>query len=99
MNWWQAHRPRRLPVGRMEFDAWVLDIVFYSGLPVNDNIKRAAAQLILMEPPTRGYMTIASIGDKLIKLAANQVASEVLRGPVQLEAAGQTVPGAAKTVV
>lgn len=74
-----SYVPRRLPVGRSDFDAWVRDIVSTSGLPDNDSTRRVAAMFILRLPPALAYLSIRKVANQLIKAAANQVASEILK--------------------
>ena len=71
--------PRRLPIGLTSFNRWVEDVVILSGLPNNASTRRVAAMFILSLPPTWGYASLRRISNQLIKAAANQVASEVLK--------------------
>lgn len=71
--------PRKLPTGLTAFNAWIADIVAISGLPDNTSTRQTAAMFILHLPPALGYLSIRKISNQLIKAAANQVATEVLR--------------------
>lgn len=79
---WNSFRsffPRRLPTGMKSFDAWVKDAIEISGLPDNPKIRSIAANFIFAIPPGVAYMSIRRISNILVKVAANQVASEVLK--------------------
>lgn len=70
--------PRKLPIGRTTFNAWVTDIIALSGLPDNDSVRNLAARFILALPPALGYLSIRKVSNQLIKAAANQTASEII---------------------
>lgn len=70
--------PRKLPIGRADFDSWVEEIVYLSGLPDNDTTRFAAAQIIFQIRPSIGYMPLRYAVNQLIKAAANRVAKDVI---------------------
>lgn len=64
-----------LPVGLNEFHAWADDVISLTPLPNNESIKFAVATIILELTPDDGYISKRKVATRLIKAAANQVAS------------------------
>lgn len=66
--------PSRLPVGMIEHQVWVDEIIDLSGLPNNASTQFSVATMVLHAPAYKGYMSKEYFVRHLIKGAANQVA-------------------------
>lgn len=82
----RSYLPRRLPTGRAEFMAMAEDIVALSGLPMNTSTLNLAAAMVMTLPPTQAYVRLNIISNRMVKAAANQVASAILKETVDAKA-------------
>lgn len=71
--------PSKLPVGKLEFDAWADDIMDLYNTPKNDSVKFAIATMILHCDPTSAYKPKHYFGLSINKSMSNQVASVVIQ--------------------
>lgn len=75
-----ANRSTRLPVGLAEFNAWADSIAELTG-PIADEVsmKFALASILIHADAKHGALPKSYFVDRLIKSAANQVASQVFQ--------------------
>ena len=71
--------PRRLPKGMTEFNTLVSKIIVISGLPDNDSTRNLTAQFILHLPMSVYYLSPNFIAKQLVKAAAMQVSTQVIK--------------------
>lgn len=71
--------PRALPTGLIAFNTWVANIIKVSGLPDNASTRGLAARFIMALPSNRYYLSYHEISKQLIKAAAMQVSSQVIK--------------------
>ena len=76
--WLNSFIPEKLPQGMSEFNRWVDEISYLSGLPLNDKLRKVISQLIISLPPQMAYVKKRHIVQTIQKAAANQVAFETL---------------------
>lgn len=76
--WLNSFVPEKLPQGMTEFNRWVDEISYLSGLPLNDKLRKVISQLIISLPPQVAYVKKRYIVTTIQKAAANQVAFETL---------------------
>lgn len=76
--WLNSFIPEKLPQGMTEFNRWVDEISYLSGLPLNDKLRKVISQLIISLPPQMAYVKKRHIVQTIQKAAANQVAFETL---------------------
>lgn len=76
--WLNSFVPEKLPQGMTEFNRWVDEISYLSGLPLNDKLRKVISQLIISLPPQMAYVKKRYIVTTIQKAAANQVAFETL---------------------
>lgn len=76
--WLNSFIPEKLPQGMTEFNRWVDEISYLSGLPLNDKLRKVISQLIISLPPQMAYVKKRYIVTTIQKAAANQVAFETL---------------------
>lgn len=75
-----SYFPTRLPVGRTELNRWCADIVELTGNLADETSMRFALASILIHADARhGYLPKKYFVDRLIKSAANQVASQIFQ--------------------
>lgn len=79
IKWAMSFFPSRLPIGKKEFEGWVTDVAWLSGLPYNDRLRAVTSQFIFSLPPTMASFKKRTLANQLRKAASNQVASEVLK--------------------
>jgi hypothetical protein len=77
--WLNSFIPEKLPQGMSEFNRWVDEISYLSGLPLNDKLRKVISQLIISLPPQMAYVKKRYIVTTIQKAAANQVAFENLK--------------------
>ena len=76
--WLNSFIPEKLPQGMTEFNRWVDEISYLSGLPLNDKLRKVISQLIISLPPQMAYVKKRYVVTTIQKAAANQVAFETL---------------------
>lgn len=76
--WLNSFIPEKLPQGMTQFNRWVDEISYLSGLPNNDKLRKVISQLIISLPPQMAYVKKRYIVTTIQKAAANQVAFETL---------------------
>lgn len=76
--WLNSFIPEKLPQGMTEFNRWVDEISYLSGLPQNDKLRKVISQLIISLPPQMAYVKKRFVVNTIQKAAANQVAFEVV---------------------
>jgi len=76
--WLNSFIPEKLPQGMTEFNRWVDEISYLSGLPLNDKLRKVISQLIISLPPQMAYVKKRHVVTTIQKAAANQVAFETL---------------------
>lgn len=83
--------PRKLPVGLSEFDAFVERVLSQSGRFADDtSLKFALASILIHADSKFGSLPDKYFIDRLVKSAANQVASQVFQDiKIQQDAARQ----------
>lgn len=74
-----AKRSTRLPVGLEEHKAWADSIIFIYDLPDNDSVRFALAVAILHRGETDFYISKQFFGKAMLKGAANEVASFMMK--------------------
>lgn len=76
--WLNSFIPEKLPQGMSEFNRWVDEISYLSGLPLNDKLRKVISQLIISLPPQMARVQKRYVVLTIQKAAANQVAFETL---------------------
>lgn len=72
--------PRKLPAGLTEFEAWIDRIVTQTGLIADiDSMRFALASILIHADSKHGALPDKYFTDRLVKSAANQVASQVFQ--------------------
>jgi excinuclease UvrABC helicase subunit UvrB len=74
----KSYFPRALPVGMVEFNEWVAEVIYISGLPDNQSTRTLAADFIIRGVPLSwGSISVRTISKQLRRAAAMQVANAV----------------------
>lgn len=75
-----AYFPTQLPVGMFQFNTWADSIIELSGpIADKDSMLFALSSILIHADAKHGYLPKKYFVDRLIKSAANQVASQVFQ--------------------
>jgi hypothetical protein len=88
--------PRKLPAGMTEFEAFIERIVTQTGLIADiDSMKFALSSILIHADSKHGALPDKYFTDRLIKSAANQVASQIFQDVKQKQAEAAKQPAEA----
>lgn len=79
IKWFLSFFRTQLPQGMTEFNSFVGDVAWLSGLPDNKKLRMVICQLIFSLPPDMARFSKRRLANQLKKAAANQVAHVVLK--------------------
>jgi len=96
-----SYLPRRLPVGRTEFEKWTSEIIGMSAIEDNDSTRFAIAAMVTHQDATQDHVPQRRFVRQLNKTASNQIALSIIKEIKEKHESNkpQAVPGAPEAVV